>query len=288
MLCDNPYMAGAIPLGCGQCAHCRLKRARLWSWRQFFESLGHEHNCFVTLTYDDEHLPKSGDLEPRVVQLWLKRLRKAIRPLSFRYFLVGEYGSTSRRPHYHLSMFGVSQFTTVNGQSFSDIVRQTWGRGFIYVAEFNERTAIYVTGYVSKHLADKQKNVVWSVPEYARFSLRPGLGFFSMSVVARSLISQRDNVLRGRDVPNQLRVAKRRPQLGRYLLNALREQTGFAPDYAKKFRDNLSYEKSLEMCALRQNSEDVQTFKEAYLEATRQARNSQLAKAKIFGKVAVL
>lgn len=49
------------------------------------------HVCtsFVTLTYDEEHLPPDGSLRKRDLQLYLKRLR---RRLPFRFFAAGEYG----------------------------------------------------------------------------------------------------------------------------------------------------------------------------------------------------
>ena len=61
-------------------------------------------NSFVTLTYDDEHLPGDQCLDHRDFQLFMKRLRKRF---PSRFFMCGEYGGLNGRPHYHSILFGV-------------------------------------------------------------------------------------------------------------------------------------------------------------------------------------
>ena len=91
-----------------------MERSKTWAVRCRHESLFWDHNVFVTLTYDDDHLPWHGSLVPEHLQLFVKRLRKALsgvqvapgsvhRPI--RFFGCGEYGSTSKRAHYHLLLF---------------------------------------------------------------------------------------------------------------------------------------------------------------------------------------
>lgn len=66
---------------------------------------------FITLTYDNAHLPISNkgfkNLSKRDLQLFFKRLRKSHPQGStpIRYYAVGEYGTTYRRPHYHIILF---------------------------------------------------------------------------------------------------------------------------------------------------------------------------------------
>lgn len=109
-----------ISIPCGKCIGCRLSYARQWADRCLLELQYHEHAWFVTLTYNDEHVPRSmyGDpqtgearpcltLDRRDVQLFLKRLRKAVEPTKIRYFGCAEYGPTTWRPHYHLIIFGL-------------------------------------------------------------------------------------------------------------------------------------------------------------------------------------
>jgi hypothetical protein len=79
-----------------------------------------KYNIFLTLTYNDEHLPMYGTLVKQDVQDFLKRLRWHISPDKLRYYVVGEYGTTCpnhdikncpacgpiQRPHYHMIIFG--------------------------------------------------------------------------------------------------------------------------------------------------------------------------------------
>ena len=37
----------------------------------------HRHSAYITLTYNDEHLPENYNLRYRDFQLFMKRLRKA-------------------------------------------------------------------------------------------------------------------------------------------------------------------------------------------------------------------
>lgn len=53
-------------LPCGGCIGCRLERAQAWAVRCVHEAQMHEANCFITLTYDDEHLPAGGTLRHRI------------------------------------------------------------------------------------------------------------------------------------------------------------------------------------------------------------------------------
>ena len=49
--------ATLVPCGC--CIGCRLDYARQWAERCIHEADSHTDNYFLTLTYDDDHLPKN-------------------------------------------------------------------------------------------------------------------------------------------------------------------------------------------------------------------------------------
>lgn len=116
----NNHKKECISIPCQKCIGCRLTYARQWADRCLLELQYHKDAWFVTLTYNDEHVPRSmyGDpetgearpcltLDRRHVQLFLKRLRKAVEPTKIRYFGCAEYGPSTWRPHYHLIIFGL-------------------------------------------------------------------------------------------------------------------------------------------------------------------------------------
>lgn len=256
-------MGGAVPFGCGQCHPCRINRLRQWKWRQWFESLTHEENCFVTLTYSDKYEPDGGNLEPRDLQLFIKRLRFAVSPCRIRYFSVGEYGEDTFRPHYHLSVFGLCGYSIVGSppKLFSQLVDECWGRGFVKVDEFNEVTAQYVAGYVVKKLTDwRDRRLGNRVPEFARMSNRPGLGEAAMKIVAQQL-SQNEHGMNfletSGDVPRELKIGNRSVPLGRFLLKKLREAIGFTPEYINEVKQKKSMETGLELLAVFKNTLDA-------------------------------
>lgn len=244
MLCRDPYVSSkgqAFP--CGRCLPCRLKRKRLWTHRIMLESLCHGDSSFVTLTYSDEHLPMICDgiatLVPVHLTNFLKRLRFAIKPHKVRFYAVGEYGDESFRPHYHLALFGFP--TCAYGRSRydrfhvdcckqCDLLRDLWGLGFVDLGELNTKSAQYVAGYVTKKMTrtdDTRLKGRW--PEFARMSLRPGLGALFVPEIASEVLKL-NLVEREGDVPSALRHGKRLMPLGRYLRRLLRAQVGMAPE----------------------------------------------------------
>lgn len=196
------------------------------------EAMQHDVSSFVTLTYDDEHLPEDGSLRPVDMQKFIKRLRRQVNGV-IRYFGVGEYGDRSQRPHYHLALFGypfcVGNAIKVKGacQCLSCVtVRETWGFGHILIGELNIQSAQYITGYVSKKFTrpDDQR-LAGRHPEFARMSLRPGIGAGAVPDIASSMMRY-DLEEKLQDVPIALRHGSKLLPLGRYLRRELRKQVG--------------------------------------------------------------
>lgn len=169
-------------LPCGKCDACLLKRASDWSLRCQHEALYHKDIMFLTLTYDNEHLPTNNGV-PTVfypdIQYFLKRLRADLKykygkkAPKIRYFLCQEYGGKTKRPHFHVILFGYhthedelknSHGTFINywkrGKSGlktyrSPILESYWRKGFVV---FGERSSKYSYGYVARYTLDKSKN----------------------------------------------------------------------------------------------------------------------------------
>lgn len=246
------------------------------------ESLTHEHNSFITLTYAEEHIPGNWALSRRELQLFFKRLRKAVYPHKFRYFAVGEYGEKRRRPHYHVSLFGMSERSFVvdkdgeikpfatnvfnprtgNIDTVAGLVHDAWAKGRVDVKEFNEATAQYTCGYITKKLRDRKDGLEWNYPEFATMSLNPGIGRPAVEILAKSLLGSAQSWESG-DAPRTISVGTRTVGLGRYLLRELREALGFTDQYISEVKNDKGMELSLEVLSMYLSQTGSLTFKEA-------------------------
>lgn len=248
MLCKNPYIKDAIPFGCGQCLPCRINRRRLWTHRILLESRLHDFSSFVTLTYRDDELsitPQGyATLVPGDVKKWMKRIRKKYE-LKLRFFLVGEYGEKTARPHYHVILFGYPSCQKPERRDTlkykgkicecqsCEIIAKTWKKGFIWNDEVNENTIQYTAQYTVKKLTNKndKKVIEWLKdrhPEFARMSNRPGIGADSMDKMVEILESEHGvKLLEQGDVPSVLKHGKKSYPIGRYLKRKIREKMGW-------------------------------------------------------------
>lgn len=253
MFCKNPMIIKGHAFGCGQCMPCRINKQRVWTHRIMLERAAHSDNSFVTLTYSDEKLPDDNSLRPRDLTLFIKRLRDKVAPtLKLRYYGVGEYGETTERPHYHIALFGFPSCrrgrTTVNRNGYCcpqcSLVAETWGLGNVFIGSLERESAQYVAGYVLKKLMgnDDENRLNGRHPEFARMSLRPGIGLSFMDDVADTLLaSNLEKIIP--DVPTSLRCYGQNLPLGRYLRTALRERIGrdkqTPPEIVEEFKEKL-------------------------------------------------
>lgn len=241
MLCSKPFVDGSTAYGCGQCLSCRIKRRSTWAHRLLLESLHHGSVSFVTLTYSEDGIPVTkknlSTLSIRDYQLFMKRLRKAVRPLRLRFYLVGEYGDETFRPHYHAVLFGVDACRYGDSRLAPrqpcvcvpcSIIRSCWPKGFSSTSIFSRELAQYICGYVVKKMTGKDDvRLQGRLPEFARMSLRPGIGALSLQEVRESCVAS-GYVEKVGDVPAGIRHGSRVMPLGRYLRGRLREELGVA------------------------------------------------------------
>lgn len=197
-------------------------------------------NAFVTLTYAEETLPAGASLNKKDYQNFLKRLRFAMGSHRLRYFICGEYGDQGGRPHYHAVLFGYPQCR--NGNTKRDLrgkptpdkccsvcrtLHSCWGLGLIDNGEITLASARYVSGYVTKKMTHRHHP--WlngRDPEFARMSLKPGLGYDMMFEVASTLMQFNCEASCEGDVPVTLAHGKTQMPLGRYLRAKLRLMSG--------------------------------------------------------------
>ena len=150
MQCTSPYnlkLADGtfLEVPCGRCTSCKIAHSREWVIRLLHELEYSKSAYFVTLTYDDEHLPADASLDKLELQRFFKRLRKELPPRSFRYYACGEYGETSNRPHYHFI-----GFLFCDCSDFECLTRSSWPLGFVYIGNVTPQSCRYVAQYVHK------------------------------------------------------------------------------------------------------------------------------------------
>lgn len=149
MQCTNPITlkTASNPLGikvpCGKCTACKIAHAREWSIRLMQESILHENNAFLTLTYNNEHLPVDNSLDKRTLQLFFKRLRKRLLGTRIKYYACGEYGDKFGRPHYHAVVLGLPK-------DYSGAIKASWNLGFVKIGTVTYDSCRYVAQYVDK------------------------------------------------------------------------------------------------------------------------------------------
>lgn len=236
MICDNPYNpAGATVYACGSCPACRKKRNWIWKTRLILESFAHAHTAFVTLTYRPEELPHTPDglptITPRDLSLWLKKFRKAIAPSKIRYYAVGEYGSKSHLPHFHLIVYGYqgchygrSRYRdgrTIDCCAQCDRVRDIWGKGIIETEVFSPGHGGYISGYILKGLKPNDRRLEGRYPERSWMSLKPGIGFPALETLTEVSKQRLENGI-AQDVTALVRIDGKPAPIGSYLMRAIR------------------------------------------------------------------
>lgn len=161
-----------VTIPCGHCIACRVNQSQQWATRAMHEAAYVSDGCFVTLTYDNDHVPKGYNLDKRDLQLFLKRLRITLYRKSLghirAYFACGEYGTKKGRPHYHLLLLGWKPNDLVyHHESYcgdhvftSPLLDSVWDKGYVIVGECNRSTAGYVARYQKKANVDNSGNRV--------------------------------------------------------------------------------------------------------------------------------
>lgn len=199
----RPYITKYIDIPCGQCVGCRLQRSREWANRMMMELETTEgRSSFVTLTYDDEHLPLSEGVNPVTgeieefgtlvledLQKFIKRLRKANPEKKIRYFACGEYGENTNRPHFHLILFGYfpkdAKFIRRGRKGnynyyVSEELEKLWPFGLHVIADVTWESCAYTARYVTKKLTGNAGEVYETMnikPPFVIMSNRPGIGY---------------------------------------------------------------------------------------------------------------
>lgn len=176
---------------CHKCLGCLSDKRNDWASRCLLEASHYDNNCFVTLTYNDDHLPPC--LVRKDYQDFFKRLRQYCKRNGLpspREFYRGEYGERFSRPHFHFIGFNLDfpdkrvLYYVYKGKRLKEfvpgsypiytsaILEKLWGKGFVTIAPVNLQNIKYVANYLDKG----QSPIAYEAPPFHGWSNRPGLG----------------------------------------------------------------------------------------------------------------
>lgn len=191
------HLVKYICLPCDQCIGCRLEYSKQWANRMVCESLNYDPdtNFFLTLTYDDEHIHTSEKghltLFPSDCTKFFKDFRDRMSYhygiQGIRFFLAGEYGDTTFRPHYHACLFNCPlsgleyKYSNNRGDHFFTCpdIESVWPYGYHLVSQFNWLTAAYTARYILKKQKGDNAELYEEAgiePPFTRMSRMPGIG----------------------------------------------------------------------------------------------------------------
>lgn len=271
------------------------------------EAAQYGENCFLTLTYDDEHMPRlpdgRGNLEKRDLQNFMKHLRwkyaeeqKEMRlnePRRIRFYACGEYGETTQRPHFHLALFNIGSCHYGNTRTQlqrrvccprCDFFASAWQyKGRVFAGSLEIHSAQYLAGYVTKKMTMRDDpRLDGRNPEFGTMSLRPGIGHSAMHEVASQLMKfNLDNSQA--DVPSALRHGSRLFPLGRYLRRSLRDLVG----HEKEVPEAVKKEMEKEMLPVRmaaRSSEEAPSLKQQIQKRDKGKIDRLIARHRIYKK----
>ena len=139
---------------CGKCADCRKASQNAWKFRLNSEFLNLKKKgwnvAFCTLTYDEESLPKIPEecfadstqyrdiacFDRASVREWIDSIRqyckyhyKFVKGNNIRYFIASEYGSVTKRPHYHAILAWPS---SLSYEKMHALCTHYWKKGFLF------------------------------------------------------------------------------------------------------------------------------------------------------------
>lgn len=198
-----------IVIPCGKCYGCRMDYSRKWADRMMLELQVNPKAIFLTLTYNDDHIPEKYDdagvpyayeLCKRDLQLFFKRLRRKFDGhdgrdlIKIRYYAAGEYGELYHRPHYHAIIYGLSledfpkkicvghnelHQPYYSDETMNEIWSDEYGApiGYTTICEVTYESCAYVSRYVTKKAqSDWDPEAFDLQPEFSVMSRNPGIG----------------------------------------------------------------------------------------------------------------
>lgn len=185
---------------CRKCIPCLLRRQKAWVSRLVEELRNHPYNYFVTLTYDDAHVPVDENGEMCFDKQHLIKLNRDMRKrfqqgklrnpvedillgspeflelpkdVKYQYYITTEYGPTTFRPHAHGVWYGLPESRALVEVLF----RTLWPYGFVSVFPATEGAAGYISKYLVSDGVGKDSYHGNGMPPFALMSKGLGLSY---------------------------------------------------------------------------------------------------------------
>lgn len=191
-----------IKVNCGRCYPCLAKKRAEWGFRMQQETKYCESSAWITLTYDDENIPLAKDETPSLFKQDLVNFNKRVRwhimndektespyykilpngrkAPAYRYLAVGEYGSQSKRPHYHLMAWNLPlhwiKWDPIHNDYYSNQLEDIWDLGFIHIGKIEQGSIHYQAKYQLKELIAGPHNDSMAIEPFQVMSRNPGIG----------------------------------------------------------------------------------------------------------------
>lgn len=238
----EPDECGAqIKIACGKCIGCMLDRANDWATRCWCQTQNNIECCFITLTYNDEHLPENSYLEIKDEQDFWKRLRYYKKDCKIKYFGCGEYGPKTYRPHWHFCVWGYRPTDLKfykynhNGDKLytSKELKNIWGNGFVIVGEVTYKSACYVSRYCTKKLFKKKK---WT----EKVNIKPECTICSKGIGLDYWEKFKENIIKNNGIHIKIDKIVKNKKIPKYFMKKLKEQD-------PSFYEYFTWERGLEV-----------------------------------------
>lgn len=169
-----------IAVPCGRCADCQRVKKNEWFFRayqeyRYYRDKLNGHVYFVTLTYDNAHLPQmplpdgssTSAFNRNHIRNFIKYLRiylkrRGIISKDIKFLVCSEYGENTKRPHYHALLFFPFYLDNL---SFQHLMQSVWQHGFIVCSklgwEITSPAGIrYASKYICKDIAFENRTML--------------------------------------------------------------------------------------------------------------------------------
>ncbi|AXH73996.1 MAG: replication initiator protein [Microviridae sp.] len=178
--CISPFRVidaelGVIDVPCQKCYMCKRRRVLGWAFRLEQQLKVSSSQSFITLTYNTDTLPILDNLQhtlnPDDITIFMKRLRN-YNDKKLKYYVCGEYGDDTKRPHYHMLLYNAK----------IDTIQKAWDKGIVHYGNVEMPSIVYALKYIMKPGRIPEFNGDKRQKEFQRMSKGLGANYVTEAV----------------------------------------------------------------------------------------------------------